>query len=225
MTEEFPYADIIILALIAGFILLRLRSVLGQKNEHDKPDFFQPRPNVEQNKEPIIQLSEKTIKPRPKVDMDPYTSALGSGDVLQGINDIKSKDPLFNASIFMDGAKMAFEMVFDAFVKGDKQTLANLLSTEIYNQFANDIDARDKQENRQETTLLSVKPIEISKASIDRNNAQLTVRFESEQVTIERAKNGDIVGGDPSDVQHVNDEWSFERDVTSKNPNWKIIET
>jgi len=53
----------------------------------------------------------------------------------------------------------------------------------------------------------------------------LTVRFESEQVTIERAKNGDIVGGDPSDVQHVNDEWSFERDVTSKNPNWKIIET
>ena len=120
---------------------------------------------------------------------------------------------------------MAFEMVFDAFVKGDKQTLSNLLSTEIYNQFASDIDDRAKQENHQETTLLSVKPLEITRAKLDRNMAQLAVSFESEQVTIERSKNGDIVGGDPSDVHHVNDEWVFERDVTSKNPNWKIIET
>jgi predicted lipid-binding transport protein (Tim44 family) len=225
MTEEFPYADIIILALIAGFILLRLRSVLGQRNENDRPDFFQPRPNAEQNREPIIQLSEKTIKARPRPDIDPYASNLSNGDVLQGINEIKSKDPLFSASTFMEGAKMAFEMVFDAFVKGDKQTLSNLLSTEIYNQFASDIDDRAKQENHQETTLLSVKPLEITRAKLDRNMAQLAVSFESEQVTIERSKNGDIVGGDPSDVHHVNDEWVFERDVTSKNPNWKIIET
>jgi predicted lipid-binding transport protein (Tim44 family) len=225
MTDEIPYADIVILALIAGFILLRLRSVLGQRNENDKPDFFQPRSSVEQSKEPIIQLSEKTIKSRPRVDVDPYAASLSSGSVLQGINDIKDKEPLFSASTFMEGAKMAFEMVFDAFVKGDKQTLANLLSSEIYSQFASDIDDRDKQETRQETTLLSVKATEIKRVKLERNTAQIAVAFESEQVTLERSSNGDIVAGDPSDIHHVNDEWVFERDVTSKNPNWKIIET
>lgn len=225
MSEEFPYADIIIMALIAGFILLRLRSILGQKHDNERPDFFQPRASVEQNKEPIIQLSEKSLKARPRIEQDPYSATLSEGGILQTINEIKTKDPLFNASSFIEGAKMAFEMVFDAFVKGDKQTLANLLSTEIYNDFVRDIEDREKQENRSETTLLSVKAREISRAKLDKNTAQIAVCFESEQVTIERGKNGEITGGDPSDVHHVNDEWVFERDVTSKNPNWKIIET
>jgi|CXWL01.1.fsa_nt_gi predicted lipid-binding transport protein (Tim44 family) len=226
MPEEFPYADLVIMALIAGFILLRLRSILGQKTDDDKPNFFQPsKPKASEDSEPIIQLSEKSIKLRPRVEMDPYSATLSEGIVLQSINDIKAKDPLFNATTFLEGAKMAFEMVFDAFAKGDKQTLSILLSQEIYNDFIRHIDEREKQENKQETTLLSVKAKEISGAKFDKNMAQITVHFESEQVTIERGKTGEIVSGDPSDTHHVNDEWVFERDVTSKNPNWKIIET
>lgn len=228
MTEEFPYADIVIIALIAGFILLRLRSILGQKTGNEKPDFFQlPKAQTQEDSDPVVLLSEinKLVKPRPRVEVDPYTATLSEGMVLQGINDIKAKDPLFNATTFIDGAKMAFEMVFDAFVKGDKQTLSMLLSQEIYNDFIRDIEAREKQEYKQETTLLSVKAKEILQANLDKNIARITVRFESEQVTVERGKKGEIISGDPSDVQHVNDEWVFERDVTSKNPNWKIIET
>lgn len=227
MPEEFPYADIVILALIAGFILLRLRSILGQKSGNDNPNFFQPpqAKNQEKNGEPIIQLSEKSLKSRPRVDTDPYLATVSDSALLQDISAIKEKDPLFNATTFLEGAKMAFEMVFDAFVKGDKQTLSLLLSQDIYNAFIQDMEAREKQETRPETTLLSVNTKEIASAKLNKNMAQLIVRFESEQVTIERGKNGEIVSGDPSDVHHVNDEWTFERDVTSKNPNWKIIET
>lgn len=226
MSEGFPYGDIVILALVAGFILLRLRSILGQKTDNDKPDFLQPpKINVIKDTDPIVQLSDKSFKPKPVVDMDPYISTISDSNVLQAIKDIKAKDPIFNVTSFVEGAKMAFEMVFDAFAKGDKQTLSMLLSQEIYNDFLRHIEERERQENKQETTLLSVKVKEIFRADLDRNIARIAVRFESEQVTIERAKTGDIVSGDPSDVQHVIDEWVLERDITSKNPNWKIIET
>lgn len=226
MSEEFPYADIIIMVLIAGFILLRLRSVLGQKNDNDSPNFFQlPKPKIKEDSDTVIQLNDKLLKPRSRVDLDSYATTLSDGAVLQAINEIKAKDPLFNATTFVDGTKMAFEMVFDAFVKGDKQTLSMLLSQEIYNDFIHNIAEREKHGNKQETTLLSVTVKEISRAKLNNNLAQIAVSFESEQVTVERNKAGEIVGGDPSDVQHVNDEWVFERDVTSKNPNWKIIET
>lgn len=226
MSEGFPYADIVILALVAGFILLRLRSVLGQKGDNDKPHFLQSsKISVIKDADPIVQLSDKSIKPRSLVDLDPYVSTLGDNNVLQGIKDVKAKDPLFNATSFIEGAKMAFEMVFDAFAKGDKQTLSMLLSQEIYNDFLRHIEEREKQENKQETTLLAVKAKEIFRANLDKNTARIGVRFESEQVTIERAKTGEIVSGDPSDTHHINDEWVFERDITSKNPNWKIIET
>ncbi len=226
MSAEFPYGDIIIMALVAGFILLRLRAILGQKRDGDSPNFFQPPATKPKDEiEPIIQFNEKSIKARPRPDTDPYAATLGEGPLLQALNDIKSKDPLFSATSFMDGAKMAFEMVFDAFVKGDKQTLNMLLSPAIYNDFIHNIEEREKQVNKHETTLLSVVAKEITSAKLDRNMAQLCVRFESEQVTVERAKTGEIVSGDPSDVQHVHDEWVFERDVTSRNPNWKIIET
>lgn len=226
MTEEFPYADIVIFALIAGFILLRLRSILGQKGEGDGANFFQP-PRIKpvENADPIIQLGEKSQKSRPRIDQDPYLATLGEGAVLQSINDIKTKDPLFSATTFLDGAKMAFEMVFDGFNKGDKQTLGLLLSQEICADFVRDIDTREKQEHKQETTLLSVVPKEITRIKLDKNMAQITVHFESEQVTVERGKDGTIIAGDPSDVKYVRDEWVFERDITSKNPNWKIIET
>lgn len=232
MSEAFPYADIVILALIAAFILLRLRSVLGQRNGHENPDFFRPKQNDEAtpSKKPdaIIQLVEKTIKPRmaqPEQEHDPYLAKLEGTALVQTISEIKAIDPLFNVTTFLDGAKMAFEMIFDAFTKGEKQTLSMLLSEEIYNDFVRSIEEREKSDARLETTLLSVTPQEITKINLDKNIARISVSFESEQVTVERNRNGEIIGGNPSDVEHIIDEWTFERDVTSKNPNWKIIET
>lgn len=225
MSEGIPYADIIIMALVAGFILLRLRSILGQKTDDNHPDFSQ---NFSEKKaldsDTVIKLSERSVKSRPPIEIDPYVAELAEGEVKKTIKDVQGKDPLFNATTFLEGARMAFEMVFDAFAKGDKQTLSMLLSQEIYNDFQSDMEEREKNENKQETTLLSVTAKEISRAKLHKNTVKMTVRFESEQVTVERDREGKIIAGDPSDVQNVHDEWVFERDVTSKNPNWKIIE-
>ncbi|MEZ5690075.1 MAG: Tim44/TimA family putative adaptor protein [Rickettsiales bacterium] len=225
MSEGMPYADIIIIALVAGFILLRLRSILGQDNG-DSNFLKKTREKIEDS-EPIIQLGEKIAKNKPVTQQeDSYASSLAGGDISEKIKKIKEKDASFNTTIFLDGAKMAFEMVFDAFNKGDKKTLSMLLSKELYDDFVEDMDSRAKSENKLETTLLSVAAKEIMELKIDSKNvASIKVYFESEQVSVERDDKGEIVGGDPSDVQNIRDEWVFEKDITSKNPNWKIIET
>jgi predicted lipid-binding transport protein (Tim44 family) len=234
MSENLPYADIIILALIAGFILLRLRSVLGQKTGIDPSELFKPRPpkNSEEERTPLPGIVPSSMKNRDNrlpglaEVLDPYMATLGEGVVSEAIGRIKSKDPLFTATSFLDGAKMAYEMVFDAFNKGDKGMLKLLLSADLADDFVADVDARSTQATITETTLLSVRPKEITRATLDsRNVAQIAVIFESEQVTVERDAKGNIVGGDPSAVAHAEDEWVFERDISSKNPNWKIIET
>jgi predicted lipid-binding transport protein (Tim44 family) len=222
--QEIPYADLVILALIAGFIVLRLRSVLGSKSSDD---FFGKKPS-EQTKsrlETIIQLDEKSLKLKPREEPDTYLASLGSSPIADTIREVQEKDPQFTATRFLQGAKSAFEMVFDAFVKSDRQTLKMLMSDTIFRQFSRELDGRDGQENKSETTLVSVTPKEITHAALEKNTARFTVRFESEQVTVVRNPKGDIVEGDPSELHHSEDQWVFERDVTSKNPNWKIIET
>jgi predicted lipid-binding transport protein (Tim44 family) len=226
MSEGIPYADIIILALIAGFILLRLRSVLGQKTGNDDPNFFKRQlPPADLRQEPIVQINEKILKPRPKEEGDPYLATLNDVALVETINAIKAKDAQFSATSFIEGARSAFEMVFDAFAKGDKQTLKMLLADDLYQHFVGEIEAREKEATHPETTLVSVVSKELRQVSLNGNLARLTVKFISEQVTVVRDSSGKIIEGDPSALHHVEDEWVFERDITSKNPNWKIIET
>lgn len=222
MSEGIPYADIVILALVAGFILLRLRSILGQNHGID---FSQRPPQERPQKEPhpVVQLDKRPAKP--KEEPDAYLLKLGDAPPADGLKQIRQKDPQFSATDFLDGARRAFEMVFDAFVKEDKSTLKLLLSEELYDDFGRELESRSKEENRRETTLVSIRSGEITQAVLTGNLARITVKFTSEQVTVERNAAGDIVAGDPSQVSHVEDEWVFERDVTSKSPNWKIIET
>lgn len=227
MSEGIPYADIVIIALIAGFILLRLRSVLGEKTGEENPDLFmRPRQeNQPDDKEKIIQLHEKAIKPKMAEPEDAYLDALKEETAKEGLKQIKQKDASFNATQFVAGAKGAFEMVFDAFAKGEKEPLKMLLSDSIYETFASEIDKRDAQENKEETTLVSVPKQEITEARLIGKKARITVNFLSEQITIVRGPDGKIVEGDASSTEEVENEWVFERDVTSKNPNWTIIET
>jgi predicted lipid-binding transport protein (Tim44 family) len=141
------------------------------------------------------------------------------------LEEMKEKDPQFTATAFLQGAKMAYEMVFDAFAKGDKKTLSMLLSSELYDTFAREIDSRDGSAQKADTTLVSVTAKSISEASVNGSIARIKVVFDSEQITVVRNDNGEIIEGNPSDVTQVEEDWVFERNVTSKNPNWKVIET
>lgn len=226
MSEGIPYADIIILALIAGFILLRLRSILGDKIGNDDPSYFhKPMVLTPSKQETIVQLDEKSTKPGPRDEPDAYLSTLGEGALTDTLLAIKVKDPQFSASFFLEGAKAAFEMVFDAFAKGDSATLKMLLSDTVYDNFSREISARDAQEHKTEHTLISVKAKDITSATLAGNLAHVTVHFVSEQVTVVRDVKGTIIEGNPSDIAQVEDYWVFERDITSKSPNWKVIET
>ncbi|MFW0777814.1 MAG: Tim44/TimA family putative adaptor protein [Rickettsiales bacterium] len=227
MNNAVPYADIIILALIAGFILLRLRSVLGQNTGDDNMDAFKKSMRTQAEQEPIIKLGDHNPKAKTKEEPEPdhYLKDVTDLSVTSGLKAIKEKDAEFSATQFMQGAKMAFEMVFDGFAKGDKAPLKMLLSDELYQQFDAEIEARNKSEDKTETTLVSVNAKDITKAELDKNNARITVRFLSEQITVVRDKDGKIIDGDPSEVSEADDEWVFERNVTSKNPNWTIVDT
>ncbi len=225
MSDGNSYADLILLALIAGFILLRLRSVLGDKIGNDSPSYFSKPTPVADKPEPVVQLSDKTLVAKMRDDADTYMTTQTNSDIVEGINAIKAKDAQFTATRFLAGAKGAFEMVFDAFNKGDKQTLKMLMSDSLLQEFSNVITDREAQDTMPETTLVSVLPKDITRASLNNNVAQITVLFVSEQVSVIRNKNGEIVGGDASEIRHAEDHWVFERDVASKNPNWKIIET
>lgn len=224
MDDAFPYADILILALIAGFVLLRLRGVLGQKIGHGFESPAAEPKRVEQ--EPlVIQMAEK---PRSRGDEEPeakLAAALPSESARQAAGSIRASDPQFTLQAFLAGAKMAFEMVFDAFVKGDRDTLKMLLSQKLFDFFAGELDKRKHEDRVEETTLLAVLSQEIKDISVEKSTARVVVKFVSEQVTVVRDKEGKIVEGDPSSSHHVEDEWTFERDITSRNPNWKIIDT
>ena len=226
MSDGSSYADILILALIAGFILLRLRSVLGDKVGNDNPSYFnKPQVSEPVKAEPIVQLDEKTLRTRPREEEDPYLTTVKDGSIVAALEEMKEKDPQFTATAFLQGAKMAYEMVFDAFAKGDKKTLSMLLSSELFDTFAREIDSRDGSEQKADTTLVSVTAKSISEASVNGSVARIKVVFDSEQITVVRNDKGDIIEGSPSDVTQVEEDWLFERNVTSKNPNWKVIET
>lgn len=220
--DNLPYADIVILALVAGFILLRLRNVLGQKTGNDNPQFFKRDPA---EKEAVVQVVGRALKTKPSDETDTYLGTLDNAAIAAAIADIKKIDPAFSATGFLAGAKMAYEMVFDAFGKGDKKTLEMLLDKPLYETFSQEIDARAAGDRKTETTLVSVRAKDIVQAALVGTNARLAVRFDSEQVSLVKDAEGKIIEGDASDAHPMDDEWLFERDVSSKNPNWKIIET
>ena len=146
-------------------------------------------------------------------------------DVTSGLMAIKEADPHFHVKEFLNGAKMAFEMIVEAYAKGDKAQLKDLLAKDVMEDFAQAIDDSKAAKTTEETTLLSIKSAEIVDAKLAGKSAEITVQFISEQITVERDKDGEIVGGDASEPVSVTDEWTFARPGNSPNPNWMLVAT
>lgn len=221
--DGMPYADIIVLALIAGFILLRLRSVLGQNTgDENPPPFMDYRKSQEEA--PVVQADKLQQYQQEKAAEEALAAPLAD-TARSAVEAIRAQDASFTLAGFEKGARMAFEMVFDAFQKGDRDTLKMLMKPEVYGIFEQELNRRAQAESWSETTLVSILEYELLSAEMNKNIASLRVKFLSEQITVERGKSGDIVGGDASHTENVEDEWTFERDITSRNPNWKISDT
>jgi len=194
MTDSQPYLDIVIFAMIAVFLGLRLRSVLGRRNpEQDQP----PRP-VNPEAGPVIDLDARRIQ-REK-PADPMAQ-------------IAAADPSFNTERFLSGAQWAFEMIVKAFAAGDKATLKPLLSESVYADFSQAIDHRQDHPDEHGMELLRIVSATFADASLKDRIAEITVRFVSEQKSAEG-----------EDVRMI-DLWRFARDVSSKDPNWRLVAT
>jgi predicted lipid-binding transport protein (Tim44 family) len=223
--ENGGIGDIIFFALLAGYVLWRLRAALGRKDDTIPPksnSFTAAGKSTEKVVGfPGMERHEKPQPQKPTVAEPEIKDKTLAGTLEQ----IAQKDLSFTPGYFIEGANVAFEMVLEAFNEGDKDTLKRLLSKDIYEDFAESIDKREKQSKQQSTTLVAVSSTDITDVSFIKNVAEITITFVSEQISVTKDKNGKIVGGDPSHVDTITDEWVFQRNIASKNPNWTVIET
>ncbi len=227
------YFDIILFALIAVFLVLRLRSTLGRRNGEEKQgptDVFGRRSHEDDSKGATNGAPQPTdnVYRLPDADKvvgkDDATVAVDSG-AFSVLQQIQKADPDFTQQDFLNGARMAFEMIVEYFAKGDKDGLNPLLSAEVYKNFAAAIDARAEKGEREETTLVGIKSATIHDASLEGRTAYITIKFVSEEVSVILNNEGDVISGDPNQVVEAEDLWTFARNIESRDPNWQLVAT
>lgn len=231
------YLDILLLALVAVFILLRLRSVLGKRIGHERsperPPTYRPpyrRPQDEAVERPTHDLRDwdrdERVIPFPEdrraaAPMPPKTKP----EAEAGLTAIAAQDPHFDGAEFMQGARQAYEMIVTAFAQGDRQTLRPLLAPDVYRDFAGAIDAREKAGERQETALVSLDDAVISGAALRGRMAEVSVTFQARLISVTKNADGAVVAGHPGMEEKVHEVWTFARDLGSSDPTWQLVGT
>jgi predicted lipid-binding transport protein (Tim44 family) len=215
------YFDIVLFAMVAVFLVLRLRSVLGRRTGNERPpDALVRRAEPARDKvgESVVPFGNRTAPPL-------LVTATPADAVAVGIERIRSGDPGFDPSQFLEGARSAFDMIVDAFAAGDKARLRPLLSDEVYKPFTAAIDERTAAGETLETRVLAMKSVDIVEAGQVGRFARVTLKFVSDQINVLRAHDGSVVDGDPEHGVEKTDFWSFNRDIRSSDPNWVLIAT
>jgi len=205
--------ELVILAAIAAFILYRLFSVLGQKTG------YQGTQSSQDNVVPLRPDLEAEINEPRREEKNIPTHLMDS------IESIKKMDPSFTYAGFVEGATVAFEMIIDAYAKGDKKTLKSLLNQDIFQAFKQTIEEREKEGKVLDTTLIKIESVDVNEINVNKNVAEATVQFVTEQILLIRDQAGEILEGNPNQIDQNIDTWAFQRDLKSDNPNWSLIKT
>jgi len=217
---DFPHSfDIILFALVAVFLVLRLRSVLGRRTGHERrrpPMLRQAEPSGEK----VVAFTQRNQAP-PSAP----TVAAPADAVAAALAEIRSADPTFDPSSFLEGARIAFEMIVASFAAGDKAQLRPLLADEVYTPFVTAIDERKAARETLETRIVQIKHLDIVDAVLDGRVARVTVKLVSDQLNVLRAHDGSVVDGDPNQPVEKTDFWTFARDTHSGDPNWVLVAT
>ena len=234
MGDGFPF-DILFLGLVAAFLILQLRRVLGRRTGHEKPppDIFSRNTADEEEKEGnVIQLPEGDYEPINDVEPSADDAAKEESprrtddeEVIAGLKEIQAANKNFDAADFLQGASAAFEMIIETFAVGDKSTLRPLLSDDVYDDFTSAIKAREDSGEILENSLVGLKKVEILEAGLDGRIATLTVKFVSEQISVTCDAEGEVIDGDPEHIVQMIDIWTFSRNLRSRDPNWTLVET
>ena len=210
---------IVILALVALFIGLRLYSVLGERTGHEQ--------------QPILKPADQDARVEPRATPAPVaTPTADNGADLAyvplagpGVRAILAADPSFDVARFLEGAKAAYRMILEAFWKGDLDTLKPHVDAHVFETFASAVEQRRKDGLTLDNRLVTIEQAVISEATAERAVAVLTVRFEADIAAVTRNAEGQVVAGSMSDAVQTRDLWTFRRDLASRDPNWLLIET
>lgn len=213
--------EIVILAMIAAFLGLRLYSVLGRRAEHEeepiqgrfdaKPDAAAPQAT------PLRQPANPLLRPN---DLTPAMPA-----VERGMRDIASADRRFDAFSFLEGARGAYAMILEAFWRGDKEELSQLCDKDVYESFASAIDARVAAGQTLDNRLVRIEEATITSASYTAPMARITVQFTADIAAVTRDAEGNVIAGSLNDAIQSVDIWTFSRNVHSADPDWLLDET
>jgi predicted lipid-binding transport protein (Tim44 family) len=206
-----PFIDILIFAVIAVLLVLRLRSVLGQRTGYEQPQ-------DNQVKESFVDKGNAPI-PFPKT-ADKSAKISGSG-----LDALRRVDRQFNEKEFVQGATAAFDMILTAFADGDQAQLKRLLSYDLLQSFMQTIHARTAAKESLEITINDIREVSILNVELVDSVASITVHFHTEQTRIARDEQGDVMEDSDTEPQEFIDIWTFERDLTLSDPNWKLAET
>jgi len=234
--------DIILIGLVAVFLILRLRSVLGKRTGNDRPPardpFTPPAPPTATPRvgdAPANQGNDNVVSLPTANAPAPRQSSATSGPggiratvmptATAGVAAIRAADPSFEPIGFTGGARAAFTAIVEAFAKGDIAALRGLLDGPTFSSFEAAIRGRVERKEKAETTLIGFEASDVAAAELQGTNASVTVRFVSEQINVLRNADGQIIDGNPNEVQKVIDLWTFRRDTKSSDPNWLLVKT
>ncbi|RDC60787.1 hypothetical protein HME9302_02003 [Alteripontixanthobacter maritimus] len=215
-----PIFEIVVLAVIAAFLGLRLYSVLGRRAEHEEESV--PHRLDRQNSPPPATMPQ--LRLRENRDHAPEMEGAIPA-VERGVRDITAVDRSFDLTSFLEGAQGAYAMVLEAFWKGDRETLRELCDDDVYESFAAAIDARDAAGETLENALIRIEDTKIHSASLDGRIARVAVLFVADIAAVTRDKNGSVIAGSLDDAIESRDVWTFMRNVDSGGPNWLVDET
>ncbi len=231
----FPYLDLVILAMVAGFILFKLYTVLGRRTgtERTPEERMQdrialsrmPRPKPSPSdmsvKDNVIPLPESTRAVPPDANVDTALSA----PVARAILDIKLADRRFDTANFLTGARAAYEMIVTAFAKSDRDTLHSLVSDEVFGTFDTVLKTRESKNEKVDFTFVGLKSARITNAEMQGRTADVTVTFDAEFILAGYDAEGTLIEGDPKVPHRVTEVWTFARETNSGNPNWTLVGT
>jgi predicted lipid-binding transport protein (Tim44 family) len=223
MGGGFQYLDLIFFGVVAVFLVMRLRSVLGRRtgSERRRADPFAGAPAKDQPA-----AARAANGPLPDIAAKPALGAPATpAPIAAGLARIRAEDSAFDDGHFIAGARGAFEMIVNAYAAGDSATLRPLLSDEVFANFNRAIEERRKQGQTLSTTLVGIRSVDIIEADVQGRNAVITAKIVSDQINVTRDGEGRTVDGDPSAVVAVTDIWTFSRSFRSRDPNWTLVAT
>ncbi len=230
MHDSFDISTIIF-AVLAIFVLIKLKSVLGTRTGEERPpsDPFKRRSTEEgANQNNVIRLPGSApldVNRSAPATAEERWGKLADAQAFGGLDAIAAADSSFDGGIFQNGARSAYELIVTSFARGDRDALRGLLAADVFDSFAAAISAREAQGETVETTFVSIDKATIADANLRDGAAQITMRFASKLITLTRDRAGAIIDGGTDKIMDVVDVWTFARQVSAKDPNWRLVAT